>query len=363
MQKYIGILREDSLAKAITKYRRKLVNEINTYFNENAVGVADSIMCFLVPYSVLNYKERKSKYINCFYPVLNDLDLRNVYSMISTNLVKDLPNNIEDCLGTEEFKWNIKTENDKFQNIFCYMDDYASCLIEARIINNSIGEISKMNDSDIYFICKMCFGEFLTQLDLLDKGKSNIYIGARKRIDEVLDDNTMLENELSKLKKEKAVISNELSKYKNKKEKIIYLRDDSTIAKLNKEIREKNNEIDILLKNKKELESIISATSVRCDNEKEKTFDVDFELKYVFVGGNINVINRLKIIFPNSIFCDNERIIDKRCLDDAFMIIYFTNNISHSLYYKIKGLCANNKQVHCSNDNVVKIIDIIAESQ
>ena len=208
----------------------------------------------------------------------------------------------------------------------------------------------------------MCIGEFLDQLELIDSGKSNICIGVNKRMDEILEDNANLEEKITELEDNNNKLKIELNKYASKKEKVIYKEDKSRISELNKVIKSKDAYISELEQKVEEL-SYVNDMVKQNNSEDINENEIDFEKKFIFVGGCFNTVKQLKNLFSNAYFYDNESEIDKFVItsDDA-IVVYLTDFISHSTYYKVRNMCEKTKQIHCPNSNIVRVLDTISEN-
>lgn len=198
------------------------------------------------------------------------------------------------------------------------------------------------------------------QLDLLDSGKSDISVGINKRINEIIEDNGKLEDKISLLEIENRIMEIELNRYASKKEKIIYVEDKSRISELNKEVKSKDAYITELEKKVEELSYIKEISDKRNTSESSED-EIDFDKKFIFVGGCLNTVKQLRDLFQNAYFYNNETEIDKFVVTaDDVVIVYLTDFMSHSIYYKVRNMCGKTKQIHCPSSNIVRVLETIS---
>lgn len=360
MERYVSILYEDDLETTVKKVRRKIIRKFNSCFQgcEKNNMVASSILAFLMSCCMHKYNNPQGKIEDkMFYPCLLGIDLDDLWMKIRKNLVDGL-GTIEDYIGGKK----PSDFNNNMDNLKYYMDDYCSYMIEARLFNDGEILFLDINDEEIIFFCKMCVGEFLGQLDMLDSGKSAINNGVRKRIDEILEDNSSLENKIATLDAENRKIKAELKKFATKKENIVYVEDKSRISKLNKEIKNKDAYIAELEQKVSELSYIKEVSNKSEVNEADEN-KIDFDKKFVFVGGCFNTVKQLKNLFKNAYFYDDVATTNKVDLtSDDVVVVYLTDFMSHAIYYRIRNMCNDVKQIHCNSNNIVRVLETIAEN-
>ena len=359
MQRYVSILYEDDLDRTVKKYKKKIVRKLNSSFEgcEGNRSVGSALTAFLMSCSMHHHRNTNGKIEDkMFYPCLLGVDLYDVWDKIGKNLIHGLPS-IDDYINNKRGRMDFSDSSD---NLVAYMDDYCSYMIEARLFNDGKTRFLNINDEEIIFFCKMCIGEFLGQLDLLDSGKSDISVGVNKRIDEIIEDNGKLEDKISLLETENRKMKTELNRYASKKEKIVYVEDKSRISELNKEMKNKDAYIAELEKKIEEL-SYIKEVSDKANTDELSVNEIDFDKKFVFVGGCFNTVKQLRDLFQNAYFYDNETGIDKFVVtsDDA-IVVYLTDFMSHSIYYKVRNMCEKTKQIHCPSSNIVRVLETIS---
>lgn len=358
MERYISIMYEDDLDKAVNKVKKKIIRKFNSCFDgcekNNTIGA--SVIAFLISCCMNKYRNPNGRIEDkMFYPCLLHADLDDVWEKIGRNLVNGL--------GTVEEYINDKSKisvSNGMDNLTYYMSDYCSYIIEARLFNDGKTRFLDINDEEIIFFCKLCIGEFLGQLDMLDSGKSDISVGVNKRITEILEDNANLEDKISVLESENRKMKIELNRYASKKEKIVYVEDKSRISELNKEIKTKDAYVAELEKKIEELTYVKEVSDKSDDNETNEN-EIDFDKKFIFVGGCFNTVKQLRDLFQNAYFYDNETGIDKFVVtsDDA-IVVYLTDFMSHSIYYKVRNMCEKTKQIHCPSSNIVRVLETIS---
>ena len=360
MQRYVSTMYEENLDKIAKKHKRRIINKLNSSF-EGCTGnksVCSALIAFLMSCAMHQHRNPNANISDkMFYPSLVNVDLYELWDKIGRNLIHGL-GSIDDYIN-KKGKMNFSDSSD---NLVFYMDDYCSYMIESRLYNDGNEAFLNINDEEIVFFCKMCIGEFLDQLELIDSGKSNICIGVNKRMDEILEDNANLEEKITELEDNNNKLKIELNKYASKKEKVIYKEDKSRISELNKVIKSKDAYISELEQKVEEL-SYVNDMVKQNNSEDINENEIDFEKKFIFVGGCFNTVKQLKNLFSNAYFYDNESEIDKFVItsDDA-IVVYLTDFISHSTYYKVRNMCEKTKQIHCPNSNIVRVLDTISEN-
>lgn len=359
MERYISILYEDSLETAVKKIKRKIIKKFNSCFIgcEKNNTIASSILAFLISCCMNKYNNPNGKIEDkMFYPCLLDVDLNDVWEKIGRNLV--------DNLGTiEEYMEKKPTDvNNNMDNLVHYMSNFCSYMIEARLFNDGETKFLDINDEEIIFFCKMCIGEFLGQLDMIDSGKSSIINGVSKMINEILEDNANLEEKIALLDAENRKMKAELNKFASQKENIVYVEDKSRISKLNKEIKSKDAYIAELEQKISELSYIKELSNKSEVNEADEN-KIDFDKKFVFVGGCFNTVKHLKNLFKNAHFYNDSATANKVDLtSDDVVVVYLTDFMSHAIYYRIRNMCNDIKQIHCNSNNIVRVLETIAEN-
>lgn len=355
MQKYI-IECDIDIQKTIMRIRKRMVKKINSIFDncQHNKNLMESVSSFLISCGTCKYYENLNITCNSlFSPSLENVDFEDVYEKIQRNLTNTFPKTLSEYMksGIDHYF----SPSDKYVNFAYYLEDYSTLIIEARI--NSFDDIIKVSDEDIDFLCRLVISEYLSKLNTLDNGKCDFTLSVRKRLTELIDDNDKLENELKKEKEENSKLRNKLYFANNKKEKVRVVTDNSKIIELNRDIRKKDMEIETLKKRIDEL----SAIHTIVDNKQNDDYEIDFDKKFVFIGGCFNTVNQLKNLFQNAYFYDNENEIDKFVItSDDVIIVYLTDFMSHSTYYKVRNMCEKTKQIHCSNSNIVRILDTIS---
>lgn len=359
MQKYI-IECDIDIQKTIIRTRKRMVKKINSIFDncQYNKNLMESVSSFLISCGTCKYYENLS--IDCnslFRPSLENVDFEDVYEKIQRHLTNTFPKTLSEYMksGIDHYF----SPSDKYVNFAYYMEDYSTSIIEARI--NSCDDIIKISDEDIDFLCSLVLSEYISKLNILDSGKCDFTMSVRNRLTELIDDNDRLENELKKEQEENSRLRNELYFAENKKERVKVITDNSKIIELNREIRRKDIEIEALKKKIDELSAIHEI--IENKQNKDNNSEIDFEKKFIFVGGCFNTVRQLKNLFSNAYFYDNESEIDKFVItsDDA-IVVYLTDFISHSTYYKVRNMCEKTKQIHCPNSNIVRVLDTISEN-
>lgn len=359
MERYISILYEDNLNTAVKKVKRRIIKKFNSCFIgcEKNDTIGSAILAFLMSCCMNKHNNPNGKIEDkMFYPCLLDVDLNDVWEKIGRNLV--------DNLGTiEEYMEKKPTGiNNNMDNLVYYMSNFCSYMIEARLFNDGETKFLDINDEEIIFFCKMCIGEFLGQLDMIDSGKSSIINGVNKMINEILEDNTNLEEKIALLNTENRKMKAELKKFASKKENIVYVEDKSRISKLNKEIKNRDAYIAELERKVSELSYIKEVSNKSEANEIDEN-RIDFDKNFVFVGGCFNTVKQLKNLFRNASFYDDVTTVNKVDLTSGdIVVVYLTDFMSHTLYYKIKNMCNDVKQIHCSSNNIVRVLETIANN-
>ena len=358
MQRYVSIMYEENLDKIAKKHKRRIINKLNSSF-EGCAGnksVCSALIAFLMSCAMHQHRNPNANISDkMFYPSLVNVDLYELWDKIGRNLIHGL-GSIDDYIN-KKGRMNFSDSSD---NLVFYMDDYCSYMIESRLYNDGNEAFLNINDEEIVFFCKMCIGEFLDQLELIDSGKSNICIGVNKRMDEILEDNANLEEKITELEDNNNKLKIELNRYASKKEKIVYVEDKSRISELNKEIKNKDTYIAELEKKIEEL-SYIKEVSDRTNTGESSENEIDFDKKFVFVGGCFNTVKQLRDLFHNAYFYDNETGIDKFVVtSDDVIVVYLTDFMSHSIYYKVRNMCEKTKQIHCPSSNIVRVLETIS---
>ena len=194
MQRYVSIMYEENLDKIAKKHKRRIINKLNSSFDGCAgnKSVCSALIAFLMSCAMHQHRNPNANISDkMFYPSLVNVDLYELWDKIGRNLIHGL-GSIDDYIN-KKGRMNFSDSSD---NLVFYMDDYCSYMIESRLYNDGNEAFLNINDEEIVFFCKMCIGEFLDQLELIDSGKSNICIGVNKRMDEILEDNANLEEKL-----------------------------------------------------------------------------------------------------------------------------------------------------------------------
>lgn len=357
MQKYI-IECDIDIQKTIMRIRKRIVKKINSIFGncQHNKNLMESVTSFLISCGTCKYY--KTLNIDCnflFNPSLENVNFEDLYEKIQRNLTNTFPKTLSEYMksGIDHYF----SPSDKYINFAYYLEDYSTLIIEARI--ESFDNIMKVSDEDIDFLCRLIISEYISKLNTLDNGKCDFTLSVRNRLTELIDDNDRLENELKKEKEENSKLRNELYFANNKKEKIKVVTDNSKIIELNRDIRKKDIEIETLKKRIDELSTIHTIINNK-QNEHDNS-EIDFNKKFVFIGGCFNTVKQLKNLFKNAYFYDSENEIDKFVItSDDTIIVYLTDFMSHSTYYKVKNMCENTKQIHCPNSNVVRVLDTIS---
>lgn len=129
-------------------------------------------------------------------------------------------------------------------------------------------------------------------------------------------------------------------------------------ADLNKKIRLMEREIEILKKEpEKKQEPIMK------EGKQEKTKEIDYaSLRLLFVSSDSSTFaNDFKETFPNSKMIYDNFKVDFSKYD---FVIVITTHIDHMTYNTMKDKCKNvgTKFLHCTNTNVEKVKELIAEN-
>lgn len=344
---------DEASKKFIRSMERKIIKKFNEVFDSSDNGIARTITRFLLNCCLIKRGKYASYYDidKFFYPSLYKVDLDDVWNKIEKHLIKGL-GEIRDFDNSKEQDYTSE-----FFSLAAYMDDYCSIVLETRFANAS-GHLKKLQEDEIMYFCALLIREFLQQLDLIHFGKADVGANLREELFRISVLATRVAKENADLVAANDQLKLELSKKASVKEKIIRVEDTTRISELNKGIKRRDHEIAQLKSKVEEL----SQTHEIVEKRKENGKDVDFDKKFVFVGGHFNTVQQLEKLFCNACFYSREAEVDKDAIRSADGIVYLTDFMSHTIYYKVKNLSWGISQVHCTGSNVLKILEAIAEN-
>lgn len=111
-----------------------------------------------------------------------------------------------------------------------------------------------------------------------------------------------------------------------------------------RELRNENKRLEeVLLDEKKKEKELFALRELLFSIEQEEDYQVDIidgfnldEVRGVIVGGHVKWQQRMKEILPNFVFLhvDNDNI-DPSIFDNVDVVFFYTNYLSHSIYYKV----------------------------
>lgn len=352
---------DENTQKIIHRVRKQLMKYINQIFPNCQYNIDNFTQCissFLISCGVNEYVEWA--HVNChhlFYPALMNVDFSKIYNLIRKYCVPQMPKTLLDYSKMSKCDWTIE-ETDQYINLNWYIDDYIAALIAAWIQCNDNN--FKLTNDNKKLLCTLIIDEFISKLYLIDEEKCDLASAVDKRLKELIDNNKELQESNIVLKKENVSLKNQLYLIKNKSDKPKTIIDNTKINELNKEIRKKDLEIQSLKNKIYELSIVFDKTIKKECNPCTK--ELDFNKHVIFVGGHDNTIASLQRLFPNAKFISHERDnLDKSTISHCEAIIFLTSFMSHSLYYKIKNILNGINQLHCSFDNVAKILECMLE--
>lgn len=343
----------ESEQKFIKNTKRKVIHCINSVFN-NGAGDSDimsSIHSFLLSCGVNEYRKCKIDLHYLFYPVLVDVDFGNLYEISTKHIVTGMPRTLKEYVTTKEWDSYFGV-TDTGVDLDNYIEDYSNLIIG---LWNNCKELSKIGEEDCKFISALIIGEYVTKLQEIDSGKVDVRVGTRDRFKYVLNDNKELEKKIADLTNENNRLKNDIYLLERNNTKKVSDESKRKDVELNRVIQKQDEQIKSLKDRIREFENI----SIEIKNKDNlSNGDIDYNKKVIFVGGCDKSIELLKKLFGNSKFYTSDKTkIESAIFERCDCIVYLTNFLSHSLYYKVKNLAGNVTQIHCNYDNISKILD------
>ena len=119
------------------------------------------------------------------------------------------------------------------------------------------------------------------------------------------------------------------------------------VSKLNKELEKQKEHIISLLNEKAELNKLRELLfSLQGNDEECNIEDTDISLNQLimnktilFVGGHINLINKLKKKFPQIRYISTDDSIKDNKIKGADYVFFYYEYLNHGLYYQIMNTC------------------------
>lgn len=173
--------------------------------------------------------------------------------------------------------------------------------------------------------------------------QAQVYEVQKQKYVELIDENTSLEKTAEELKNQNQILQKKIAAFQEGVQSPI----DTDSQQENKKLRGQIRKLEIELEKAKERaislskenEILLEELKTRNQtNEAEVQEGIDYEGRYLFVGGHYSVIDNLKDLFPNAKF-----------------ILKETENVSTSTFYQLDGVIYLSKFMnHCMYNNIRK---------
>lgn len=173
--------------------------------------------------------------------------------------------------------------------------------------------------------------------------QAQVYEVQKQKYVELIDENTSLEKTAEELKNQNQILQKKIAAFQEGVQSPI----DTDSQQENKKLRGQIRKLEIELEKAKERaislskenEILLEELKIRNQtNEAEVQEGIDYEGRYLFVGGHYSVIDNLKDLFPNAKF-----------------ILKETENVSTSTFYQLDGVIYLSKFMnHCMYNNIRK---------
>lgn len=303
---------------------------------------------------------------------VNDKKTKSVFEKIAYNLVKPLEYAMDDKtfmhLVVKNREIVTKLINTEFKNVCKEIIGLKSALDDNITEYNFVKYTLPENEEEYIMYYNQIIFHVCENFDNLIMIKKKSDVMTTNEIEQLKAELSQKEKKIFMLEKDMEEKTRSLNKLRELQEKVTeeknraiknaivsYTKEN---ANLNKKLRLMEKEMEKLKK-----ESVkVQETVVNKDEKQEKMKEVDYELlNILFVSSDSSTfLNDFKKTFPNSkIVYDNFKV-DFSKYD---FVIVITTHIDHMTYNTMKDKCKNagTKFLHCTNTNVEKIKELIAE--
>lgn len=319
------------------KRERELLDFFSSYYRDiSGVGLPETIAA--IPLYLINCEYEFHSKVGHTTPLFLEYN-EEAFMLIYENL-KNLTQDIyfdQYVIGMEHY-WNllcinwlkvaIRRENVVEQNYirFASFDSTETLwFILYLIIKNAMELLGEMLQSETF------------------EQQAQVYEVQKQKYVELIDENTSLEKTAEELKNQNQILQKKIAAFQEGVQSPI----DTDSQQENKKLRGQIRKLEIELEKAKERaislskenEILLEELKTRNQtNEAEVQEGIDYEGRYLFVGGHYSVIDNLKDLFPNAKF-----------------ILKETENVSTSTFYQLDGVIYLSKFMnHCMYNNIRK---------
>lgn len=319
------------------KRERELLDFFGSYYRDiSGVGLPETIAA--IPLYLINCEYEFHSKVGHTTPLFLEYN-EEAFMLIYENL-KNLTQDIyfdQYVIGMEHY-WNllcinwlkvaIRRENVVEQNYirFASFDSTETLwFILYLIIKNAMELLGEMLQSETF------------------EQQAQVYEVQKQKYVELIDENTSLEKTAEELKNQNQILQKKIAAFQEGVQSPI----DTDSQQENKKLRGQIRKLEIELEKAKERaislskenEILLEELKIRNQtNEAEVQEGIDYEGRYLFVGGHYSVIDNLKDLFPNAKF-----------------ILKETENVSTSTFYQLDGVIYLSKFMnHCMYNNIRK---------
>lgn len=319
------------------KRERELLDFFGSYYRDiSGVGLPETIAA--IPLYLINCEYEFLSKVGHTTPLFLEYN-EEAFMLIYENL-KNLTQDIyfdQYVIGMEHY-WNllcinwlkvaIRRENVVEQNYirFASFDSTETLwFILYLIIKNAMELLGEMLQSETF------------------EQQAQVYEVQKQKYVELIEENTSLEKTAEELKNQNQILQKKIAAFQEGVQSPI----DTDSQQENKKLRGQIRKLEIELEKAKERaislskenEILLEELKTRNQtNEAEVQEGIDYEGRYLFVGGHYSVIDNLKDLFPNAKF-----------------ILKETENVSTSTFYQLDGVIYLSKFMnHCMYNNIRK---------
>lgn len=167
-------------------------------------------------------------------------------------------------------------------------------------------------------------------------------------------ENTLEQYKLTINKQQETIKSNSLEI-----NKINIKEHNKELSSLNKQLKEKDKEINDLKEDQQELHKLRELIFKLQSDDIENNDPIDDKIDYssyildisknnkiVCIGGHIKLLQQLNKIYPEIVFIEKESQVNDNIINNADIVLFFHNFLSHTLYYKVMNILKNNRHIN-----------------
>jgi hypothetical protein len=99
------------------------------------------------------------------------------------------------------------------------------------------------------------------------------------------------------------------------------------------------------------------------ERNNTENYDIDTEMRYVFIAMHDAMVKRITVWFPNSKIIEKSTDINYKTIQNADAVIAMVTNVKHPDYYGVKNLCKKHNVpfIHCNKHSFNEICKVIYE--